>query len=70
MLCDFLIKQHFGLLRLNIYSIAETLVKDYTKETFLEMLGDDSEAKRIIQVLLSKDTLAQSVQELSNRIKD
>lgn len=33
--------------------IAETLVKDYIKEIFLETLGYDSEAKRVTQVLLS-----------------
>lgn len=65
------------MLRLNIYIyvyiIAETLVKNYLKEIFLETLDYDSEAKRIIQVLLSSDTIAQSIQqsiqELPNNIK-
>lgn len=54
--------------------IAETLVKDYLKDIFLETLGCDSKAQRVIHVLLFNDPVAQSSQqsipELSNNIKD
>lgn len=34
------------------------------------MLVDNSEAERVIQVLLSNDTIVQSIQELSKNMKD
>lgn len=50
------------------YTIAETLVKDCSKEVCLEMLGE-SAAKKVAQVPLSNDTISR-IQELANDMED